>query len=243
MSYVDFVGGAGTESNLSFMEGFVELLAPVDVMTSRTQNYAVRIELGENCGEYVTLLDHHNGPNGAPASPAVTLPAGIHRIRITAFDYDGANGNFNFETNGAGGGFVAGIDGITLSTLTPTDRCFVGRVCEGSEDVLDIEQNVIIDSAALLCSSESLPTPPQSTLNVQASSGYVEIGDYVIQSGRGTTNAAGIVSIAMPVNMQGSYGLTLTAANTSNVTMTYDSDNATSFDAIARDPAGNPVLT
>ena len=57
----------------------------------------------------------------------------------------------------------------------------------------------------------------------------------------GTTNSAGIVNITMPVNMQGSYGLTLTAANKSNVT--YDNDNATSFDAIARDLAGNPVLT
>ena len=170
LSYVDFVGGAGTESNLSFMEGFVELLSPVDVMTSRTQNYAVRIELGENCGEYVTLLDHHNGPNGAPASPAVTLPAGIHRIRITAFDYDGANGNFNFETNGAGGGFVTGIDGITLSTLSPTDRCFVGRVCEGSDDVLDIEQNVVVD-ASLLCSSEGSPAPASNS-GLQSVTGF-----------------------------------------------------------------------
>ena len=59
----------------------------------------------------------------------------------------------------------------------------------------------------------------------------------------GTTNSAGIVNITMPVNMQGSYGLTLTAANTSNVTMTYDNDNATSFDTIARDLAGNAVMT
>ena len=57
----------------------------------------------------------------------------------------------------------------------------------------------------------------------------------------GTTNAAGIINITIPVNMQGSYGLTLTAANTSNVT--YDNDSATSFNANARDLAGNPVLT
>ena len=57
----------------------------------------------------------------------------------------------------------------------------------------------------------------------------------------GTTNSAGIVNMTIPASMQGSYGLTLTAANTSNVT--YDNDIATSFNGNARDLAGNAVLT
>ena len=158
LSYVDFVGGAGTESNYSVLLATVKLDAPIEVRTSRTQNYSVRIELGENCGDYQTLIDSFNGPNGTVTSPPVTIPAGIHRLRITAWDYDGANGNFNFQTNGAGGGFVTGTDGILLSSAVPSERCFEGKVCDGSTDVIEVATGKVVPGATKCEEDSELPT-------------------------------------------------------------------------------------
>lgn len=195
LSYVDFVGGAGTESNYSVLLATVSLDAPVDVRTSRTQNYSVRIELGENCGDYETLVDSFNGPNGTVASPPVTIPAGIHLLRITAWDYDGANGNFNFQTNAAGGGFVTGIDGILLSSAEPIERLFEGKVCDGSSEVIDVLTGLVIPGATrrevddlgeirellnkLLGQTQDVPEPTKTCFELPGESSIVEPWDNV----------------------------------------------------------------
>ena len=98
LNIADFVTGAGTESNISFLSGYVNIAEPVDFMFSNGNNYSARLELGVDCGELETILDYYNGPGQGNSSPVVTLPAGLHRIRVSSWDYDGANGNVNVET-------------------------------------------------------------------------------------------------------------------------------------------------
>ena len=155
MSIVDYVGGAGTESNVSYIEGFIQIQEGdvVQVRMQHTQNWSGRIELGENCGEYETLVTHYNGPGQATTSPIVTLPSGIHRIRVSSFDYDGANGNMFFQTSLNGSGFSTGINGILLSDEDPEARCFIGQQCMGGS-VIDFSTGEIVNDAILGCKED-----------------------------------------------------------------------------------------
>ena len=150
----DFVGGAGTESNVTYLEGYVKVDVVTEIRFQNTNNWAARAEIGVNCGEYEDILTAYNGPGFTATSPAGVIPVGIHRIRITSWDYDGANGNINVQTNVDGGGFSTGNDGLLLSSIKPTSRCFLGRVCEGSEEITEIATGLVVQNAQLQCGGD-----------------------------------------------------------------------------------------
>ena len=152
-SIADFVGGAGTESNASFVEGYINVTGPMFIRMQNTNNWSGRVDLGENCGEYQNILTYYNGPGQSTTSPAAPIPLGLHRIRISSWDYDGSNGNINtqFSVTGTNGWTTnaAGIAGLAFSNVSPAERCFLGRVCEGSEDVTEVSTGLVVDGAAL----------------------------------------------------------------------------------------------
>ena len=154
-SIADFVGGAGTESNASFVEGYINVTGPMFIRMQNTNNWSGRVDLGENCGEYENILTHYNGPGQAATSLGAPIPLGVHRIRVSSWDYDGANGNINtqFSITGTNGWTTdaAGVAGLEFSNIAPTDRCFMGRVCEGSDDIIEVSTGLIVDGAELFC--------------------------------------------------------------------------------------------
>ena len=152
-SIADFIGGAGTESNTSFVEGYINVTGPMFIRMQNTNNWSGRVDLGVNCGSYQDILTHYNGPGQSATSPSAPIPLGIHRIRVSSWDYDGANGNINiqFSVTGANGWTTdaAGIAGLEFTNVAPIERCFLGRVCEGSEDVIEVSTGLVVDGAEL----------------------------------------------------------------------------------------------
>ena len=166
-SIADFVGGGGTESNASFIEGYINVTGPVFIRMSNTNNWSGRVELGENCGEYQNILTHFNAPGQPATSQGAPIPLGIHRIRISSWDYDGANGNINtqFSITGTNGWTTdaVGIAGLEFSNISPNERCFLGRVCEGSEDVTEVSTGLVVDGAVLIKTSGGETTLSQQS--------------------------------------------------------------------------------
>lgn len=162
-SIADFVGGAGTESNASFIEGYINVTGPMFIRMQNTNNWSGRVDLGENCSEYEDILTHYNGPGQSATSPAAAIPLGMHSLRVSSWDYDGANGNVNvqFSVTGTNGWTTdaASISGLEFGNVPPTERTFLGRVCEGSQDVIEVSTGLVVP-AAELASNETASIGP-----------------------------------------------------------------------------------
>ena len=162
-SIADFVGGAGTESNASFIEGYINVTGPMFIRMQNTNNWSGRVDLGENCSEYEDILTHYNGPGQSATSPAAAIPLGMHSLRVSSWDYDGANGNVNvqFSVTGTNGWTTdaASIPGLEFGNVPPTERTFLGRVCEGSQDVIEVSTGLVVP-AAELASNETASIGP-----------------------------------------------------------------------------------
>ena len=149
LSMADFT--ASVDSNASFTEGFIEVTGPAFIRFQTTNNVGGRIDLGVDLGAYQPIVTYYNGPGQPSTSPSVMLPLGLHRIRATIWDYDGLNGNMNVQCSlTQTGGFSTNlIDTIRLTSLEPVERCFVGCVTEGSEDVTELATGLVVAGARL----------------------------------------------------------------------------------------------
>ena len=153
----DFVPNNGTDNNISRATYFINVTAPISIRIRTTNQHAGRIELDANCsGEFVTMVDHVRAGGGSASgnSAAVALPVGIHRLRITGYDYDGANGNYAVQHNENGG--FAGVDGtppnnLQFSGSEPTERCFYGKLTAGSTDVIDTATGQVVTNPIVPC--------------------------------------------------------------------------------------------
>ncbi len=155
----------GGPQDIEVREGFIVVETPFDVYWATNSEGALRVELGQCCGPLVEQFTHAKTVGSDP-TPTVSIPRGIHRIRLTNLDLGGGNSNWNAVVSFDGGVTESTDntpDGVTFWSAKPVEQCVLAKVCEDTGDIVDLFTGQPIDTSTVsACSIACEPAAPAS---------------------------------------------------------------------------------
>ncbi len=127
-------------------EGFICLDKPITMRYSTNSEGAVLVELGKCCGDYEELLWYPKNVGNVP-SEVFTIPAGIHKLRLTNMDSGGSNSSWTPASSNDGVDFNNdnGLLDDFVSTTQPSEICKKVKVCKPGGTLVDLFTGAEVD--------------------------------------------------------------------------------------------------
>ena len=242
----------GSNGTMTFPQPY--LLSHIQVTTftdsgAGGQPYVIDVE-GSTNGVDFTALGTVNGVHGTPS----TLP--ITRAEYTDFRFTWVSSGFGSGIRGRDINF--GIDfrtvnnplnpetGDEFSVVNDTSDPAIVNTPSGKALLAPGRSTAMVALDGVFYPSETLDPPFEAlpTINDQASSGYVDIGNTRMQWGREVTDGTGQVFVNFPVSFSGvNFSFTANAGNGASVSMMYFSETTNGLQVIARNDNGGTVMT
>jgi hypothetical protein len=144
----------GVVADLQLISGTIVVDKPLTVRWTGTSEGYIRVDIAPCCGSDYKTIYQRVHPSDDPYP--VTIPKGVHNIRIYNLDMGGSNSSQSFQITNDGQNWIGGsgaLANIQLSQICPNEELKKGFVCG--------DQFTLLDGSALNLSDPNLSLEKQ----------------------------------------------------------------------------------